>query len=93
MLLFLLVLSSRAYGWSSPGDTEWAVSLEADDKGCHCCLLLRRTALSYFHGTASTALSQAKNKGLAPFFSMLNTLFCKSLEVTARYLYIRVDIA
>lgn len=88
VLLFLLVLSSRAYGWSPPGDTEWAVSLDAEDKRCHCSLLLSRTSLSHCHGTVSTALLQTKNKGLAPFFSMLNTPFCKSLEVAARYLYI-----
>lgn len=74
------------------GDTEWAVSLDAEDKRCHCSLLLSRTSRSYCHGTVSTALLQTKNKGLAPFFSVFNTLFCKSLEVVARYLYIRVDI-
>lgn len=58
----------------------------------HCSLLLSRTSLRYCHGTVSIALLQTKNKGLATFFSVFNTLFCASLEGAARYLYIRVDI-
>lgn len=97
VLLFLLVLNSGAYGWSSPGDAEWVGSLDAEDKRHHCSLLLSRTALSYFHGTASTCLLHSKNKVLAPFFSCSIPLFfffpCKSFEETTRYLYIRADIA
>lgn len=69
VLLFLLALSSAAYGWSSPGDSEGAVSLDAEDKNCHCSLLLSRAALSYFHSAVSTSLLHTKNKVLAPFFS------------------------
>lgn len=75
VLLFLLVLNSGAYGWSSPGDAEWVGSLDAEDKRHHCSLLLSRTALSYFHGTASTCLLHSKNKVLAPFFSCSIPLF------------------